>query len=294
MPVRRRRARTLSVALAAALSASGWFAAQQSDGPARNDLVPVGVAPAPPPVAPAGPPRGEIAGASRPGPMSTGVPAGTDLRPARTIRARNAGAVLEGLDIRGGVTIEADNVTVRRSRVTSGTFWAVYIAEGVLGTVLEDLEIAGKVGCDAGISGGNYTARRLNVHGCSDGVKLGDNTTIEASWIHDLRVTPTSHNDCVQLSGGHSVTVRGNALEAPPWQNSAVFIKVDFGSIDDVLVDGNWLDGGGYTLYVVSASSVTVRNNRFGRRHDFGPASIESSITQSGNVWDDTGRSITL
>jgi hypothetical protein len=204
-----------------------------------------------------------------------------------------SGSILEGLDIVGSVRIDADNVTIRRSRVTSDAPWAILIGASVTGTLIEDVEINGGPGCEAGIGIHDYVARRVNIHGCVDGAKAETNSTIESSWIHDLRAESDSHNDCVQVSAGSHITLRDNFLAVPHRLVSTILIGPDLGPISDVLIEGNWLDGGNFTLYL-DGSSIVVRKNRFGRSYVYGLASVKGNITQDGNVFDDTGESVTL
>jgi hypothetical protein len=244
-----------------------------------------------------------------PGPADTGVPGGVALTPGGTMTINEAGRLVEGLDIDGPVVIAADDVTLRRSRVTTGDYWAVKVMPGHTGVVVEDVEIDGQEGCDAGLGGlegSAFTARRVNIHGCADGVKAGNDTLIEGSWIHDMRVVAPgpdgrpegSHNDGVQVSGPlHNLTIRGNNFQNVG-TNSSIQAKNDFGGgIDGLLIEGNWMEGGGYALYVWDSSQVTVRDNRFRRNAAYGIASLlhnPGPLVQSGNVWDDDGRPVTL
>ena len=70
---------------------------------------------------------------------NTGVPDGVILD-VRTgdIHVTKAGTVLSGLDIRGTVHIEADNVTIQNSKITSSSYWAIYIHPGVTGAGQRD------------------------------------------------------------------------------------------------------------------------------------------------------------
>jgi hypothetical protein len=61
--------------------------------------------------------------------------------------------------------------------------------------------------------------------------------------------------------------------------------------------DSNWLNGGGYTLYMISRAPYSMHdsfviNNRFGRDYRYSPLRVGDRIYNlqvSGNVWDDTG-----
>jgi hypothetical protein len=88
--------------------------------------------------------------------------------------------------------------------------------------------------------------------------------------------------------------VRNNRIENPDQQTSCVLIGADLDSISNVVVEGNYLNGGNYTVYAGadrgnSATGIKIINNRFGRDFVFGPKSVDGNITWSGNVWADTG-----
>jgi hypothetical protein len=231
-----------------------------------------------------------------PGAANTGVPDGVTLRPSGPVTVSRAGTVLDGLDIRGCVTIAADDVTVKRSRIRCDQEYPVRIASGARGALLEDVEING-LGNPAttavGVSG--FTVRRADIHGVGDGPRLGDDTVVEDSWIHGLAEGGGSHNDGLQSTGGSNIVIRNNRIENPDQQTSCILIGADLGDIDDVLVEGNLLNGGNYTVYAGAdrgntASDIRIVGNRFGRDFVFGPKSLgPGGITWSGNVWADTG-----
>jgi nitrous oxidase accessory protein NosD len=99
------------------------------------------------------------------------------------------GAVIQGLDIRGSVTINAPNVTLQNCRVTSGDFAAVRIKDGVSGVIVQDCEIDA-LGQGQGIHGGG-TILRNNIHDAVDGIDLTiSNTLIQDNYIHEMRGPP--------------------------------------------------------------------------------------------------------
>ena len=209
-------------------------------------------APAPTPTtakpapAPAPAPGGGVPNAS-----NTGVRPGTNLTSKGSFTVTTPGAVIQNLDINGTLTIKASNVTVRNSRIRTGGNYGVWFDENVSGVVLEDLTIIGTgSGCSAGVAPtGRWTARRLNVSGCADGVKMHGNQTLESSYIHDLRVGPTTHNDAIQVTSGNNGVIRNNNLIAPT-QNAAIMMSSNFGSVDNWKITGNRFAGGTYTVYV--------------------------------------------
>jgi hypothetical protein len=166
-----------------------------------------------------------------------------------------------------------------------------------VGLVVEDSEIEGTSGnVTSAIAFGNYTARRLNVHGMADGFKADANALIEDCWIHDMSNGPTEHNDGVQSTGGKGVTLRHNAISGA--SNAAVQTGDEHGATEDLTIECNWLSGGGWTLNIRGAGATRpintrVLNNRFGRNAGYGPWVIDDpKPTISGNVYDDNGAAI--
>lgn len=224
--------------------------------------------------------RAEPAAAAPTQPPTAGPSDRAALRPVAALTISEEGAVVEDVDVAGRIEIRADDVTVRNFRA-----WGVTIDSARTGIVLEDGEIHG--GDDPGGDGvgfANYTARRLDVHGVTDGFKAHGNVLIEDCYVHDLAVSDgpdgVSHNDGVQVSGGYDVVIRTSWFERVG-TNAAVFVKPDLGPIQNVTIESNFLDGGGYTLSVMPAPTdhptsfpmgVLVRANRFGDGWEYHPA----------------------
>ena len=255
----------------------------------------------PPPPGPAVAPRQPgLPDRAWPDASTTGVPAGTTLRPSGSLTVRRQAAVVSDLDVRGCLTIDADAVVVRRVRVRcGGEGYAVDVLPGHRGVLIEDVEIdgLGRPGMIAvGVAG--YTLRRADVHGVGDGPRMGDRSTVEDSYIHDLAIGSGAHNDGIQSTGGRPLMIRHNRIVHRRAQTSCILLGADLGDIVDATVKDNLLDGGNYTVYAGSsgghvARGVRIIGNRFGRGFVYGPASLgRSGITWSGNRWADSGRRI--
>jgi hypothetical protein len=234
----------------------------------------------------------------KPGPGNTGVPAGTKLTPSGSIKVTKDGAVVELLDIKGSITVLADNVTIRKVRLTSGDYYPIrYFDNNNTGLVVEDSEIIGTSGnVTSAIAFANYTARRLNIHGSADGLKADANVLIEDCWIHDLSNGPGEHNDAVQSTGGKGVTIRHSVLEGA--SNAAVQTGDENAQTEDLTIICSWLYGGGYTLNIRGTGATKPKNtkvidNRFGRDATYGPWVIDDPApTVTGNVYDDNNQPI--
>lgn len=241
---------------------------------------------------------GTVAGAARPDELTTGVPPTLPLRASGPVTVTRDGSVLDGLDIQGCVTVKADRVRIRRSRIRCDGWNVLQVDEGHRGTVVEDVDIDGKgFAHGVGVAGSDVVVRRADIHDVGDGIRIGSNSTYEDNYIHRLSVGDGSHNDGMQATGDtHHVLIHGNRIEHPREQTSTILLKADFGPISDIRIEANWLNGGNYTLYVFSTdryvtSDVGVRLNRFGRDYVFGPLALDRApgLVWRDNVWDDTG-----
>jgi hypothetical protein len=235
-----------------------------------------------------------LEGGERPGPDNTGVLPGTDLVRSGDVSVDEDGAVVENMDM-GCLRINANNVTVRNSRIKCGADnGAVVIKQGTTNAVLEDVEIDGLGRAGNGIVHNHYTLRRAEIHDASDGARAGTSVTIEHSYIHTLTRMEGSHNDGVQTIRGKDVVLRHNTIDVVTGDendlmNSAYIISPNKtgGPVENVLVEGNYLNGGNYTLYLgdggaFPVTNLVVRDNVIGPERRYG---IVSGPPQ-GIVWE--------
>jgi hypothetical protein len=217
------------------------------------------------------------------------------LEPSGTIEVSTNGTVIENVDITGYIHIRdgASNVTVRNFKITTTTYWGVFIREGSSTNILiEDGEIDGlNEGGDA-VSGSNYTARRLYIHNMGgDAFKAMGNCLIEGCYVTDLGQAPGAHGDGVQgpWDAGTYPEVRimyNNFLLNSGSLTACVFTGE---YITNVPVEGNRLSGGSYTIYCHPNHHVV--NNIFGRDDAYG-VRTGTCGTWEGNVWADTGEPV--
>ena len=257
-------------------------------------------APTPPPtVLP--PTTTTTATASWPDASNTGVPAGTTLTASGSLVLNTPGQVVDGLDIQGRVTVNSDGVVIRRSRITSDSLTVLKIADGVIGVRIEDVEIDGTKATEGsnGIEG-PATVVRADIKGVENGLQPESGSVIQDSGIHDLGAVGRPHIDGIQIDGARSnIVVRHNTIDLRGWtQTAAVMINNYSGPASDIIVDGNRLLGGGYTLRSDGRFSggpitgVEFTNNRI-RYGAWGYASISVyDLLWSGNVDDKTGETI--
>ena len=120
-----------------------------------------------------------------------------------------SGATVQNLDVRGTLTIQTDNVTVRNCRVRIGSFWGIVVASGSMGILIEDCDI-GKdyVNSSKGILIGaddstEVTIQRCYIHHVGDGIFGGSNggdpapkckITVQDCYITEIKETDGDDN----------------------------------------------------------------------------------------------------
>jgi len=226
---------------------------------------------------------------------NTGVPAGTSLRKIGSLVVRTNGVVITGKDVKGCIDVRASNVTIRRTRIRCPGWYGIRLHTGHKNLLVEDVEIDGmSSGVGVAIGFSNYTLRRANIHHVVDGPRMGDNTVVEDSYIHHLDICRGCHNDGIQSGGGRNLIIRRNNIQHPHRQTAAIFLTSVVAPIDNVLISGNVLNGGNYTIYAgegTGSPNIRVRGNRFGRAHVYGLLSNRGArVLWKDNVWVDTGR----
>ena len=281
---------------------------------ARRSTVPVPpptpTTPAPRPVTPAP--------WTRPTAANTGVPSGTALtRHDGDIVVTKDGTVLDSLDVHGFVIVKAANVTIRRSVLRGGDATGniglvTTSGSNVRGLVVEDSDLYPahpSVWID-GVKGNNFTARRLDIRGTTDNIKVyGDNVVIVDSYLHDSVHYATdpnqgggpSHNDGVQVLGGRNITITGNNISGAG--NAALQVTQDYSAVSGLSFTRNVVDGGACTVNIAkkprNGIAVTVADNSFGPNRVYGGCGIVASTTAtsvsgSGNVWQSSGQPVTI
>ncbi len=226
------------------------------------------------------------------GPADPGVLTGSG-----SLTITTDGAVVEDINVTGSVKIDANNVTLRNFKIHNALY-AIQIVPGHSGILIEDGEI---YDVRTGVYGAGFTARRLYIHDVqTDAMKVsgaGGPTLVEYCFIERIGIEELSHADGNQCVGGSNITFRYNNIWVPlvgpdypgaPYKANAAFQNQN--TISNFVIEYNWLNGGGWTVYCGKNGSrgVSVRYNRFGRGMRFGP--IAGTCDQNvGNVWDDTG-----
>jgi hypothetical protein len=232
------------------------------------------------------------------------------LRPSGSVRVTTPGAVVENLDISGGITIDAPDVTVRNVRVTgSSSSVLVRATDRAPRSRIEHCEIKVTDQSRGGIGGYSegMVVRHCDISGYSDGIKAERGALYEYNYIHPSRPAgSTYHLDGIQGSSDSDWTARYNVIDVPisVGGNSAILSSAHNGTtnyyIKNVVVEYNYLRGGNYVVYLTCGKNTAdncafvdnyqLRGNVFatdGWR--YGYARIESCArtTVEGNILSD-------
>ena len=238
-----------------------------------------------------------------PNAATTGVPAGKVLQRTGDVVVTTPGTVLDGLDM-GCLTVRAANVVVRNSKVTCADARLQAVAlQDAKGFVMEDSEIDGRGKAEVATGWSGYTLRRVEVRGTHDGPRLGDDVTIEDSWVHGLVRDPDVHTDALQSTSGERIVVRHNTLDprtpgVGDFLNAAVQLGTETGAkkLRNAVFERNYFNGGTYSVNVSCTAdvdkTVVFRDNRFGHGGKYGAVIAPTGVKLSGNVFADTGAAV--
>jgi hypothetical protein len=205
------------------------------------------------------------------------------------------GATIDSALIQCNVRVNANNVTISRSLVAAGGPWAIYKPDAYTNLKVTDVEINGRPGCQAAIAFSHYTATRVNIHGCQDGVRIDADSTLQDSWIHNFwdgtqngqRIDEPNH-DGVSTTGGSNLTIRHNRIDNPHSNNSCIAIGGVYAEPSNVLIEDNYLDGGNYSVLLAPyGNNRVIKDNTFTRNFLTGPVNLAGSYAWSGNVYTD-------
>lgn len=219
--------------------------------------------------------------------------------------------VIDGLEVRGTITINAPGAIIKNSRIIGGakaqsTGLVNNVVSGASFTII-DSEIAAATEDTLwnGIYGSNFTAERVNVHRVVDPVRvLGGNVVVRDSWLHDntylvadpLRGGTPTHDDSIQIQAGSGILIEGNRLEDA--HNAGIQITQDASrtTLSNIVIRENFLQGGACTVNIARTPSQinpVLNSNVFGPERTSKPCAVIAPSVNApkltGNVWSATG-----
>ncbi len=224
---------------------------------------------------------------------TVGVPANVTLTPYTGPTTVNAnGVVIDGKTINAAtLELNGDNITLRNSRVTFSGFWGV--AASGFNCKIENCDIIGPGSSGQSNSGSVGCGTFLNndISKYENGILLdGANSTIRGNYVHDLLSPGDPHYDGIACHGNvNGALIEHNSIVAH--DTSCVFLKNNFGPINNVRVLDNYLAGAvSYNVYVdgrASSSPITNVEIAFNKveKGVFGYYSVDNATP---NIHDNT------
>jgi hypothetical protein len=214
-----------------------------------------------------------------------------ELRAVKGHVVTKDGTVLEDVEVRGTLTIRADNVTLRNVRVLADSYYGILVYGE--NTIIEHSTVRGtNLEVMAGISvEGSAHMTRIKVRGVEDGVRLGDDSSLRRSLVYNLRGDDDSHFDGVTADSYTGWRIIHNTILNPHGQTAAVWVgDARYGASEGVL-RGNYLAGGGYTIYggPGTGAGIRVTDNVFSTRYSprSGQWGASTNWEPSNNVWSE-------
>lgn len=216
----------------------------------------------------------------------------------RTISSDNV--TIENQDITGNLMVTGANFTLRNCILRYDSYWP-FRYEGSGPALVEDCTFINGPGSQCSISGQNITVRRCNLSGAPDGIKLGANSLIVDTYIHDLGgIGSEFHHDGIDILG-NNITIRHCTIKNQHGETSCVFMDGEFDP-EDITVTQCLLAGAGYTIYGPDGFGghggrrIEVSNNKFSTQYWptgglYGPVAYwgdgAGTNTWVGNQWND-------
>ncbi|MCL4293800.1 MAG: hypothetical protein KJ056_12355 [Acidimicrobiia bacterium] len=268
---------------------------------------------APPPTTPTTAPAPQVPAApsgGSPTAASTGWrPTGVSLAPySGPCLITVAGTVIDGKDLAcSTLEVRADNVRISRSRIRASGDFAILFRSGT-GLVVSESEVTstspGAADRAIALWGADATVQDSYVHGTRRGIELGNGARILGNYVDDFVNNSDAHATAILSSGGtRNVVISGNTLGCGTNHcSSAISLypqNFAGGPNDDIVIDGNLLNGGGFCTYLGYTpaegerpnTNIRVTDNVFGNKYyprcgQYGPvASWTPPPTGTGNVW---------
>lgn len=224
-------------------------------------------------------------------------------------------AVLQNLYIPFNVDVSASYVTLKNLRiVVTGDDFGVGLRH-TRGVTITNCDIYSPDATGAGrlmagikdiyADSSGLTVERNNIWHTSTGLQM-DSGLIEDNYIHDMGYKPGDHlNGITSNAGNGRLVILHNTVLNSYSQTDAISLFQDFGVQSDRLIEGNFLAGGGYTIYGGGGSAVpsdiVIVGNVFSRQYYraggyYGPVAYFDKTgvgdQWTGNTWAITGRVI--
>jgi len=211
------------------------------------------------------------------------------------LRVTTPNAVIDSIEARDGIEVQADGVIIRRSLVegaNTGPGAGIWIDAGVTGTVISDVEVTSRPGADPTVESAivdraitafqtrGTVMQRVYVHRTIRGLQFGCDTAILDSWV-DGEVNPglahmsgVGGETCDDGMPFNLLVAHNHVGLSPNPEDSAALLyyppqRTPHGDqVASITIRDNYITGGTYCLWVSSdpqlSGQLTVTGNVFG------------------------------
>lgn len=200
--------------------------------------------------------------------------------------------VIEGAVISEALTVEeGGSLTIRDSHIEGNhPHFMVQTSGGELR--IERSSVRPLAPGARAVRGSRVTIVDSDIRGGSTVLNLGSNSRLSGSFVADpgLVEDPGGHHDAVQTNGAEGLRVEGSTIIGR-WgaQTSALFLQGNkrWDGLRDVHVEGNFLSGGNYTLYLFAQDGQDAVTGAVVRDNVWNDASWQYGPLSRSNVADD-------
>lgn len=256
----------------------------------------------------------------KPDAANTGVPEGSVVEAVYgdiVFDASYDGQIISHKDFIGFVTVTGADITFRNSIFRGGeilneeddpdpTYRPMLDTRNSTGTIIvQDSTFVPEHPSRYlyGIWAKNTKMYRVDISGVLDGIQAYSHTLVQDSYIHhpfpylgNDQYLDVDKDGIFAMNGESDVTIRHNHIDmsAVPEDITAALLS----RADNVIVENNWLNGGGCTLnlngtYDGQTVNLVVHNNRFGPDRYYAGCPItangDATVEFTDNVWEVTG-----
>jgi hypothetical protein len=206
---------------------------------------------------------------------SVGVPAGTTLTAyTGPYTITTDGTVIDSKDITQPITIAANNVTIRKSRLrnagsgVSQTLLKTPVNATNYGVLVEDSEFDGG-GVDGSSSPGtnycifhndgslaqtSFTLRRSILTRCGDMFGMGNSTVIDNNYWYNSWTPPGGHGDGLEMNGGQHQHAHHNVILGE-YSTASVAWGDYYSHVQDILFERNYVGGAPARLILLGSGN---------------------------------------
>ena len=220
------------------------------------------------------------------------------------VRITTPNTVINGQHVTGCIQVEANNVTIQNSQITSSNFYAIQYGRDnpsvtglkVLHTTFDTVPNCQCYYTIQPLSTGPFEFGWNHINGYRNGIDINTGY-LHDNYIHGIVQGPTDHTQAIYVwPGGDGVQMVHNTLIANIGSTASIYYADDSKRVgrgaNGYLMDNNWLAGGNFAIYGgsdISPTKVTITNNRFST--ELSPNSgaydivVNFNRNNPGNAW---------